>query len=91
MDAVRLRVSVSGVVQGVGFRAFARRYARTLGLVGYAHNQSDGTVEVVAEGSQRALEQFLPVLKRGSPSGRVDGISFSWEVATGEFTGFTVG
>lgn len=90
MDNVRMHVRVRGNVQGVGYRAFARRYARLLGVAGYARNVSDGSVEVVAEGPRHVLEQFYPALQRGSPSGWVDEISLSWEAATGEFTGFAV-
>ena len=46
---MRLTALVSGTVQGVGYRLFIQRYARDLGLCGYAENLSDGKVEVVAE------------------------------------------
>lgn len=90
MDTVRLRVSVRGEVQGVGYRAFARRYARTLDIQGYARNLADGSVEVIAEGSRSALESFVSVLKRGAPTGRVDTIEIHWEAATGEYTTFLI-
>ncbi len=90
MDTIRLRVNVRGEVQGVGYRAFARRYARTLGVQGYARNLIDGSVEVIAEGPRATLDAFLGVLKRGSPSGHVDEIEIHWEVATGEYMTFTV-
>lgn len=90
MDTIRLRVSVRGEVQGVGYRAFARRYARTLGVQGYARNLVDGSVEVIAEGPRAMLDAFLGVLKRGSPSGRVDEIEVYWEAATGEYSAFLV-
>jgi acylphosphatase len=45
----------SGNVQGVGFRAFSIRIARSLGLVGYCKNLPNGTVEIVAEGEEGAL------------------------------------
>src|ERR1700692_2360382 len=52
----RLRMIVGGRVQGVFFRAAAAEQARALGLVGYARNRDDGTVEIVAEGDRHALE-----------------------------------
>lgn len=90
MESVRLRATVRGDVQGVGYRAFARRYARSLGVVGYARNLADGSVEVVAEGPRSQMDAFLGVVKRGSPSGHVDFIAFEWQAATGEFTMFSI-
>lgn len=90
MDTVRLRAYARGEVQGVGYRAFARRYARTLGVQGYARNLVDGSVEVIAEGARPALETFLDALRRGSPSGYVDTIEIFWEEATGEYSAFMI-
>lgn len=90
MDTVRLRAYARGEVQGVGYRAFARRYARTLGVQGYARNLVDGSVEVIAEGSRPALESFLDALRRGSPSGYVDAVEVFWEEATGEYSAFMI-
>ncbi len=62
------RVRVTGRVQGVGFRWSAVHEARQLGLRGWVRNSPDGSVEVEAEGSPRALEDFLAWLRRG-PAG----------------------
>jgi acylphosphatase len=59
---------VHGIVQGVGFRWFVRRQGERLGLVGWARNLSDGSVEVVAGGASTALQALHEVLRRG-PSG----------------------
>lgn len=61
----RLTALIAGDVQGVGFRAFIKRHALDLGLVGYAENLSDGRVEVVAEGDRDTLEMLLEKLHRG--------------------------
>ena len=90
MENVRFRVRARGVVQGVGFRDFVRRHARTLGVTGFARNLQDGSVEVVAEGQLDAVAAFLNVVKRGSPSGRVDSIEIAWEAVTGEYTTFLI-
>lgn len=86
----RLKAIVTGVVQGVNFRAYTRREAARLGLNGYALNRSDGAVEVVAEGERAALEKLLLWLQHGPPSARVDQVSPRWETATGEFARFEV-
>lgn len=90
MDILRTRIRVRGIVQGVGFRAFARRYARMFGVTGYARNLNDGSVEVVGEGSRDALDPFVAAVKRGSPSGRVDAVEIVWEAATGEYSAFLI-
>ncbi|HEY4740522.1 MAG TPA: acylphosphatase [Candidatus Acidoferrales bacterium] len=56
---------ISGMVQGVGYRFFARSAAQRLGLVGYAKNLSDGRVEVYAIGSPAALTTLRAELVRG--------------------------
>jgi acylphosphatase len=56
---------VSGRVQGVGFRWYVLRRAGELGLVGWVANLPDGRVEVVASGSEAAIESLDSVLRRG--------------------------
>lgn len=68
------RFLVSGIVQGVFFRASTERRARELGLTGHARNLDDGRVEVVANGTPRALTQLQAWLQRGPPSARVDDV-----------------
>ena len=68
------RYVIQGRVQGVGYRYFVLRHAEELGVAGYARNQPDGTVEVVAEGEQGALAQFEDHLKHGPSFARVSGV-----------------
>lgn len=70
----RARFLVHGVVQGVGYRWFVRRAALRLGLAGVARNLPNGDVEVLAEGTERSLEQLERELRRGPPSARVEGV-----------------
>lgn len=62
------RFLVSGQVQGVGFRWFVARHARTLGIGGYARNLPDGRVEVVASGEGTEAMARLEELLRAGPS-----------------------
>lgn len=71
-DPVRLTAWVHGHVQGVGFRWWTRSRALELGLTGYAANQVDGRVLVVAQGPQQACEQLLGLLRSGETPGSVD-------------------
>lgn len=66
------RFTVTGRVQGVFFRASTRERALQLGLAGYAKNCSDGSVEVVASGDQRALDAFDAWLHHGPPAAKVE-------------------
>ena len=66
------RFLVSGHVQGVFFRASTRDTARALGLEGYARNLEDGRVEVVAQGSDEAIEALRAWLHEGPPQARVE-------------------
>lgn len=86
-----MRARVTGQVQGVGFRWYARRSALGLGLTGSAVNLADGSVEVVAEGPQEACEALVDALRadRGRP-GRVDRVSVDWSEPEG-LSGFTTG
>jgi acylphosphatase len=87
----RLRAVVRGRVQGVGFRYYAVREARRLGLWGWVANRWDGSVETVAEGDRPALERFQSCLERGPPSSYVDRVEVSWSnQPTGEFDTFGV-
>jgi len=82
-----MTVLISGRVQGVGYRAFARRHALNLGLAGYAENLPDGRVEVVAEGDRDELKHYLHLLQRGPLHARVQSVEVFWAEAGG-FTGF---
>ena len=71
------RVLVRGLVQGVGYRYFAERAARHLGLVGYVRNLADGRVEAVASGTDEAIDAFVTQLRQGPAAGRVSGLEVS--------------
>ncbi len=66
------RFLVAGLVQGVGFRWFVARHARSLGLGGYARNLPDGRVEVVAGGADTALARLEELLRAGPAHARVE-------------------
>lgn len=86
----RLHAVVSGMVQGVNFRATTAREASALGLRGWVRNLRDGRVEVMAEGQRDQLEAFQKYLWNGPPAASVTGVDVEWAQPTGEFSGFRV-
>jgi acylphosphatase len=86
----RLELHIFGEVQGVSYRAFAQREAEKLGLVGYACNLPDGSVEVVVEGKAYELEAFLTHLREKHPFAQVERIEETWSPATGAFSDFRI-
>jgi acylphosphatase len=89
-DQARLRLIVSGRVQGVFFRGSAADQARKLGLTGYARNCHDGTVEIVAEGHTEALKSIAHWAKKGPPHARVEHLSEQWLPFAAEFDAFCI-
>ena len=80
---------ISGRVQGVGYRYFAQRAARDLGLRGWARNLDDGRVEVLAVGAPRQLEDFEGELRVGPPYAQVRHVE-SEEAAEVRVEGFHI-
>jgi acylphosphatase len=71
---MRQRFLISGRVQGVGFRYFARRIATRLGIAGWVRNLPEGSVEAVAEGSPDALARFEDEMRSGPTLAVVDAV-----------------
>lgn len=71
MARERRRWTVSGRVQGVGYRYFVVRQALALGLVGWVRNRPDGSVEAAAAGEGEALDRLERALEEGPPRSAV--------------------
>ena len=86
----QMQVLFSGRVQGVGFRYTACRMAASFEVTGFVRNLMTGDVEVVAEGSEQELIDFLDEI-RGSHLGRhIVRERLSWAAATGEYDKFRI-
>jgi acylphosphatase len=70
-----MRVTISGKVQGVFFRASARNEAQRLGVSGYAKNLADGRVEVLACGGRAQVERLYEWLQRGPAHAEVTSLA----------------
>jgi len=88
---VTRQIRVSGLVQGVGYRAAMLEQARNLGVSGWVRNRTDGTVEALLHGAPAAVEALLAWARRGPPAARVADIRIS-EAAPGHapHAGFTL-
>ena len=74
MSERALSVRVTGVVQGVGFRAFTAAEAARRGIRGWVRNEDDGSVVAALHGPGAALAELIGRLRQGPPSGRVDAL-----------------
>ena len=86
----RVEAAVYGHVQGVNFRYYTRREAVRLNLTGWGANDSDGSVRVVAEGTETNVKKLIDFLHVGSPVAAVDKVTYAWETPTNEFRKFSV-
>ena len=81
---VRKRATVSGVVQGVGFRFSAVAEAERLGVSGWVRNRADGRVEAEVEGEPAAVERMLDWLRLGPPGAQVAAVAVEDATPAGE-------
>ena len=74
----------------MGFRYFALRAARTLGVVGLVRNLPDGSVEAIAEGSPGAIDSFMRELAHGPSHSHVSSVDETELLPTGGYKNFDV-
>ena len=88
MTIRRMVATISGAVQGVGFREFAKSIAEELGLRGFAENRADGRVQIVVEGPETDLASFFERLRRVPDVGFIDKMDLETKESTGGFADF---
>ncbi len=86
----RIEATVYGRVQGVSFRYYTQKEAFRLNLTGWVSNDSDGSVRIIAEGSEDVLKILVNFLYIGSPGAQVERVNYIWKTATNEFDKFSV-
>ena len=84
MAVKRLSITVTGRVQGVGFRYFVQDTANALGLDGWVRNDADRTVECEVQGEEPLLEEFCSALRKGPPLSRVADVLITTMPAVGD-------
>ncbi len=86
----RVNIKVTGQVQGVFFRYSTKAEAERLGLTGFVRNEPDGSVKIVAEGEEEALQKLVEWCRKGTEYSKVEKVDIMWQEATGEFTDFAI-
>jgi acylphosphatase len=87
--AIARKLRLTGLVQGVFFRAWTRDEARRLGVKGWVRNCDDGSVEAHVEGDEASVQKLIERMRDGSPGARVDDMQID-EVNPKDFDRFEV-
>jgi acylphosphatase len=87
---IRARVLFDGLVQGVFFRANAKRCADALGLTGWVRNTDDGRVEALFEGEEKAVNDAIEWCCTKQPYAKVKSKQVEFSQATDEFEMFSI-
>lgn len=83
-------VQVHGLVQGVFFRAFTKEQALALGIKGHVRNMPDGSVSIVAQGTEEALKKFLEKIRQGPPAAIVERVDVEWGLPLKKYEAFEI-
>jgi len=89
-DQQAIAATVTGRVQGVGYRYSVLNVAKELGLAGWVRNAPDGSVETLAQGNERVLDRFVVFLRQGPWAARVDAVDVRSVEIDAALSGFTV-
>lgn len=90
MGVKQVYLLISGDVQGVGYRYFARSVASKYNLTGYVKNLHNGKVEAVLEGEDENIFKAVDEFKKGPVSSKVTSIDIQWKPATSFYNSFSI-
>ena len=88
-QTVTVKVSITGRVQGVGFRESMRIVAQALEINGWVRNCDDGSVEAIAQGDEYAIEQLVAWCQSGPPGANVKFVTADLVESSETFIAFT--
>jgi acylphosphatase len=86
----RAEVTLKGIVQGVGMRAYLQRHANDQGVKGYVRNLPNGEVLVVLEGEEFRVQFVVDRCVSGPPAATVEKAHVDWSLAKNEFEAFQI-
>ncbi|MFZ2330225.1 MAG: acylphosphatase [Atribacterota bacterium] len=89
-DRVCAHILVSGRVQGVAFRYYARNMAYQLGVGGWIKNLANGQVELVVDGSKNSVNEMIEWCKQGPRMAQVENVEVDWLPCSVEYSHFQV-
>jgi acylphosphatase len=89
-EKARVHIFLSGLVQGVFFRAYTREKAQELSLTGWVQNLPDGRLEAVFEGDREKIKKVVDWAKIGPPRAQVADLKVELEEYRGEFNTFQI-
>ena len=90
MSEISRRVLISGIVQGVWFRAGTKDAAEEVGVKGWVRNLPDGKVEALFQGHPEKVQQAIDWCWKGSPGSRVDNVVVFKETPSAEVFSFEI-
>mgnify|MGYP001035660796 CR=1 FL=1 len=90
MDEKQLKITITGRVQMVGYRWYAKQHADMLGIKGYVRNASRGEVEIIARAGHRELDTYIDYLKKGPSRSRVERVKKEECIKTDEYSDFSI-
>ncbi|MBI3312970.1 MAG: acylphosphatase [Candidatus Omnitrophica bacterium] len=85
-----LKAVFSGTVQGVGFRFTAERISRHFEVTGYVRNLPNGKVELLAEGEEIIVQDFLKAVRESSMSSYIRDVEIYWSEPEARFKTFSI-
>jgi acylphosphatase len=85
-----IRITVSGRVQGVYYRAFVQKLAIKYGITGFARNKSDGSVEIIASAEQKKLDPFIAGCHKGPMLAKVSQVLVNDTATSERFAQFEI-
>ena len=86
----RVHLVIKGRVQGVFYRVSAKKKADELGIKGYVKNLPAEDVEIMAEGPQEKLKEFIEWCKKGPEGATVKTVASVWYIYRNQFRDFSI-
>lgn len=90
MDIICLKIKISGMVQGVGFRYHLRKVALSLGLKGWVRNNADGSVTALVQGENQKVYDLVSWSRKGPSMSWVSSVEITEKQADPDLYGFDI-
>jgi acylphosphatase len=86
----RVKIKITGKVQGIFFRVHVKSFAIRNNITGYAKNINDNALEVLAEGEDNAILNIIEYCKKGPEGAIVEKLDIEEQSYKNEFKGFSI-